>query len=250
MGIKPLCYPDAATLAKAAAGDWLRALEIAFKNPRNDLPYSVALSGGRVAKDFFGEIVRQAQAKLEVYESLLRRVHYFWADERCVPPTDPESNYKAARELLFEPLNIAEAQIHRLRGEAEEATVLNEATESICKQAPPEKGKGQPVLDVIFLGMGEDGHVASLFPGEPAEVTTSPAIYRLVTAVKPPPRRITLGYGVLAAAKEVWVLASGGGKEQALKESLSPQGKTPLARVLRSRAGKETKVYTDAMIKG
>jgi 6-phosphogluconolactonase len=96
---------------------------------------------------------------------------------------------------------------------------------------------------MIFLGMGEDGHVASLFPGELPEAISDPAIYRTVTAVKPPPRRMTLGYGMLAAALEVWLLASGRGKEGALKESLSPKGGTPLSRVLRSRT--RTRILTD-----
>jgi 6-phosphogluconolactonase len=96
---------------------------------------------------------------------------------------------------------------------------------------------------MIFLGMGEDGHVASLFPGETEDVINNGLVYRAVTAVKPPPRRITLGYAVLAAATEVWVVASGAGKEGALKESLSANGKTPLGRVLRSR--EDTKILTD-----
>jgi 6-phosphogluconolactonase len=91
--------------------------------------------------------------------------------------------------------------------------------------------------------MGEDGHTASLFPGEAASVMEDPAMYRAVTATKPPPRRITLGYGAIAAAREAWVLASGKGKEAALRESLSPAGRTPLARVLRMRS--LTRIYTD-----
>jgi 6-phosphogluconolactonase len=194
------------------------------------------LSGGRIAREFFAEIARQAA------ERSISSVHFFWADERCVPPTDPESNFAMANELLFQPLNVPAAQIHRLRGEGPEELALREAVNDILKVAPL-NAERQPELDLIFLGLGEDGHVASLFPGEPEEVMNSPAIYRVVTAVKPPPRRITLGYATIAAARQTWVLASGPGKEKALRDSVSPGGKTPLARVLRLRP--ETKIFTD-----
>ena len=101
-------------------------------------------------------------------------------------------------------------------------------------------------MDWVFLGMGEDGHVASLFPGESAAVMDRPAIYRNVVAVKPPPQRITLGYAALAAAREVWVLASGAGKEAILRASLKAEGVTPLARVIASRA--QTRIFTDLRI--
>ena len=91
--------------------------------------------------------------------------------------------------------------------------------------------------------MGEDGHVASLFPGEPEEVMRSQAVYRPVIATKPPPHRITMGYSTIAAARQVWVLASGAGKEKALREALGPGGKTPLVRVLKLRS--HTKIFTD-----
>jgi 6-phosphogluconolactonase len=242
MAFELLTYRDAAGLSEAAAVMWLSKLN-ARKNPGGIS--TVALSGGRIARTFFEEMAWRIKniPDSSARDSLFSNVHFFWADERCVPPTDPESNYGIARELLFEPLKVPEGQIHRLRGEENEALALRDAVENIQKWAPSDKG--QPVLDLIFLGMGEDGHVASLFPGEPAGVMADPAIYRAVTAVKPPPRRITLGYGVLAAATEVWVLASGKGKEQALKESMSPDGKTPLARVLRSRSNAETKIFTD-----
>ena len=102
--------------------------------------------------------------------------------------------------------------------------------------------EGQPKLDLIFLGMGEDGHVASLFP-EDKEALESKAVYRVVTSPKPPPRRITLGFPALAAAHEVWVLASGEGKAEALRQSQSPKGNTPLAKVLRDRT--HTEIFTD-----
>ena len=230
-------FPGPDELAEAAASQWLKQLAERKTKPINR-QYNVALSGGRIAKNFFSEIVRQSA---QMPGGLFDDVHFFWADERCVPPGDPESNFNIARELLFEPLKIPARQIHRLRGEGPEPLALREAVDDILNAAPVVKG--QPVLDMVFLGMGEDGHVASLFPGEPEAVVKDEVVYRAVTAVKPPPRRITLGYAAVEAAREVWVVVSGKGKEMALKESLSPTGKTPMARVLRART--ETKVFTD-----
>jgi 6-phosphogluconolactonase len=237
MSFKLIPFANAAELAKGAAADWLADLRMR-KNP--GARYNVALSGGRITQTLFMEIVAALGTAFDA-QTIFQNVHFYWADERCVPPTDPESNFGAAQRLLFGPLKIPAAQIHRVRGEGPEAQALSEVISDISGAAPAVKG--QPALDLIFLGMGEDGHVASLFPGEPDEVISSAAVYRAVTASKPPPRRISLGYGVLAVALDVWVVASGAGKEGALKESLSPAGKTPLARVLRSRA--MTKILTD-----
>jgi 6-phosphogluconolactonase len=99
---------------------------------------------------------------------------------------------------------------------------------------------------MIFLGVGEDGHTASLFPTEPAEMIKNTAVYRAVVGPKPPPRRVTLGYQTIAAARQVWVLASGAGKENALQVSLKPDGDTPLARVLKMRS--QIRILTDIRI--
>jgi 6-phosphogluconolactonase len=239
-----ISFPDPNDLARKIAGAWLR--EIAGRNMTSPVPYLVALSGGRIVKTFYSEIVRGIELSTGGSRDLFvkQQVHFFWGDERCVPPDDSESNFGIARDLLFEPLKIPESQIHRLHGESEEDVALRQAVAEIRKVASV--ANGLPVLDMIFLGMGEDGHVASLFPGEPEAVMDDPAIYRAVTAVKPPPRRITMSYGMLAAAKECWLLASGAGKEGALKESLAPDGKTPLARVLRMRSN--TRIYTDIQL--
>lgn len=229
-------------LAKTAASQWLRELAERKKSSQpGRRQYNVALSGGRIAKGFFSEVARQAG---QMPGGLFDDVHFFWADERCVPPEDPESNFAIARGLMLESLKIPAGHVHRLHGEGPEALALQEAVGNILNAAPVVKG--QPVLDMVFLGMGEDGHVASLFPGEPEEVVIDAAVYRAVTAVKPPPRRITLGYAAIIAAEEVWVMVSGAGKEKALRESLAPAGKTPLARVLRQRA--ETKIFSDVKV--
>src|SRR5436190_12753607 len=102
-------FADDQALAQAAAGAWLADIAA-----RRDQPYCVALSGGRIARTFFAAAAAQAGANA----SLLNNVHFFWSDERCVPPDDAESNFRLARELLLTPLHIASDKIHRLRGEA------------------------------------------------------------------------------------------------------------------------------------
>ncbi len=228
-------FQNAEELARAAASAWLDTISKASRVRR---VHCVALSGGRIAGTLFSEVSQQSRAR----DISLGHVHFFWADERCVSPDDVESNYRVARELLFNPLGITEARVHRVRGELAPDSAAREA-EAEIRQTVPLTADGQPVLDLILLGMGEDGHVASLFPGEPETVMSNPTVYRVVSAPKLPARRVTLGYGVLAAAREVWVLISGEGKQAALTESLRPEGRTPLAAVLRSRAC--TRIFSD-----
>jgi 6-phosphogluconolactonase len=221
-------------LARAAASAWLDELAVNRAGPA----HCVALSGGRIAKTLFASVVESANHPI----GALGNVHFFWADERCVTPDNAESNFGVARELLFAPLSIPNEHLHRIRGEDSTDFAVAEAEAEICRIAPL-TADGQPVLDLIFLGMGEDGHVASLFPGEAESVMTGRAVYRAVTAAKPPPQRITLGYAAIATARQVWVLVSGPGKEAALRDSLSTSGQTPLARVIKSRP--QTRIYTD-----
>lgn len=219
-------FPDAAALAAAVADDWIA---LASAAPA-DRPQLFAVSGGRIAGDLFAAVAARGQGGVPGFTS----AHWFWADERCVPPDKSDSNYLLARTRLFAPLGLSGDRIHRIRGELDPATAAAEAGADLRRLAPSD-ALGRPVLDLVLLGMGEDGHVASIFPEEPVEVTASPEIYRAVVATKPPPRRVTIGHGVLCAARQVWVLVSGAGKEAALRESLAPDGATPLARLLRDR---------------
>ena len=223
-------------LARAVAGKWLDEIESVNRAGKS---YCVALSGGRFAQKFFSAVAEQARVRAVSFG----RVHFFWADERCVPPDDPESNFCLAKELLFVPLKIGDAQIHRIHGEDPPEAAAKAASTEISQVAPLNKA-GQPVLDLIFLGMGEDGHVASLFPVESNVLILDKVIYRAVkNSPKPPPNRVTLGYAAIAAAKQVWVLVSGTGKEAALRESLFSKGRTPLARV--TQFGTHTKIFSD-----
>lgn len=229
-------FDSADGLARAVATAWLDEITAA---KRGGKPHHVALSGGRITLKLFSAVIELAQARNASFAG----VHFFWADERCVPPDDPASNFAAADKQCFQPLGIPPGNLHRIRGEDAPAKAAESATEDILRIAPPNHA-GQPVLDLIFLGLGEDGHVASLFPREPEARMTDKAVYRAITdSPKPPPNRVTLGYQAIAAARQVWVLASGAGKAEALRESLSLDGQTPLARVLRMR--QPTRIFTD-----
>lgn len=220
-------------LAGRVAADWIASIRAAAQACRRQV---VALSGGRIAKSFLA-----ATARLALAEQLsLAHLDFFWGDERCVPADHPDSNFKLAKDNLFDPLGIRADQLHPLCCDDDGRSTASRMSVELQRIAD-RNAAGVPVIDLVFLGMGEDAHVASLFPAEPEEVRNLPDIYRSVAATKPPPRRITLGYQVIAAAREVWVLASGAGKAEALEASLKPDANTPLGRVLRARA--QTRLY-------
>jgi len=228
-------FPGADELAHAVAGAWLD--EIARAN-RAGKPHCVALSGGRITQKFYASVVEQNQSRKVSFAN----VHFFWADERCVPPTHPDSNFKLANELLFAPLEIAVDKIHRLRGEDAPAAAVKLAEEEIGRWVSPGPDS-RPGLDMIFLGMGEDGHIASLFPNASAKILDNSASFLVVeNSPKPPPTRISLTYKAIFAAKNIVVLVSGAGKEAAFRESLKPNGDTPLARVIQARP---VKIFSD-----
>ena len=228
-------FASADELAARVAADWLAAIRTAAEAGSR---FTVALSGGRIAKTFLSATAHRALAE----DVSFRHVEFFWGDERCVPATHADSNYLLAKTNLLDPLKVDANQIHPLCCEDDGRITAARAPAELRRIADA-NASGLPILDLVFLGMGEDAHVASLFPEEPETARNLPDIYRPVTATKPPPQRITLGYQVIAAAREVWVLASGAGKAVALEASLKPGSSTPLARVLQSRA--RARIYSD-----
>jgi 6-phosphogluconolactonase len=233
-------FANAAELAREAARQWVDELQLVqrYSKPRY---YTVALAGGRISGGFFSAVADLVKGR-NVFSDC---VHFFWGDERCVPPDDPESNYRLAQDRLLRPLGIPDSQVHRIRGEAPPQDAARFASEELGRLALKD-ANCVPILDMVFLGMGEEGHVASLFPGELQSQPGNPAVYRAVVASKPPPNRVTLDYAPLAAAGKVWVLVSGAGKEKALQESLASTGTTPLGRVLAGR--QHTRVLTDLAV--
>jgi len=234
-----IAFQNPDQLARIVAAAWLKEIIAANQAVQ---PHCVALSGGRITLKFFAAVIEMVRAQ----DVSLANAHFFWADERCVSPDDPESSFGAANEAFFRPLGIAPDKIHRILGEQSPEQAAEQANAEI-KRIAPLNAAGTPVLDLIFLGMGEDAHVASLFPRETEAERANSAVYRVITdSPKPPPNRVTLGYAAIAAAKNVWVLASGVGKETALRDSLSPESKTPLGRVLQMRS--QTRIFTDIKV--
>lgn len=219
--------PTPEELAHAAAAELLGLL---YRRADLSVPFGIALSGGRIARPFYQSIVEGARPGKAGFDE----VHFFWTDERCVPPNDPENNYLIAREHLFEPLGIPPENIHRIRAEVDSDFAVAEAEAELCRVMPLDE-QGQPVLDVVILGMGEDGHVASLFPQEDTEWLRDSRVYRKVTATKLPRERITIGYQPILAAREVWVLASGIGKKSAYRGLLAGDERLPIARIAARR---------------
>jgi 6-phosphogluconolactonase len=172
---------------------------------------SIALSGGKTT----GPIYRALAAMPLPWE----RVDFYFADERCVPPDHPESNYLLAEETLLRPVKAKPEQVHRMEGERENRDAA----------ARDYEARLPPVLDVVVLGMGEDGHTASLFPGHSALEERKRRVLAVV-GPKPPPWRLTLTLPVLQGARKVLGVVSGAGKRDAVKRVLAGEN-LPSARV-------------------
>ncbi len=222
----------------AAAGEAARIVTRSIKTagPRG---WGLALSGGRIAAAFFDGLVAQAGSQGVAWD----HVGLFWADERLVPPDDPESNFQTARARLIEPLGLAAGQVHRIAGELAPA----EATASANLDWAAWRARRTPSTagpDCVVLGVGEDGHVASLFPRNLTADLAATEPFRFVLGPKPPPARITMGYALLRSAAEMVILATGSGKERVVSGSLDGTLDTPLARILAGRDPARTWLVT------
>ena len=175
----------------------------------------LALAGGETPRGCYRQLAGDPYLRSVPWD----RVHVFWSDERQVPLDDPASNYGMAKTALLDLVPIPPGQLHPLIGDPTAALGLVPATAG-----------GFPRFDLIHLGLGEDGHTASLFPGDPA-LEEQKAWARAVHAVKPPPERITLTFPVLNAARAVLFLVQGEAKRRALKGVMAGDPSLPASRV-------------------
>lgn len=175
--------------------------------------FLVALNGGSTPAGTFQLLATEFREKVD-----WSHVHIFWGDERSVPPTDPENSYGQARDLLLRHVPIPDSNTHRIEGEIAPAEASKDYTMILRKfaSAPLE----WPRFDLVYLGMGEDGHTASLFPGSPLEATT-PVMAVTGQYQDRPAQRVTLTPLVFNSARMVVFMAAGEKKAATLAEVLS-----------------------------
>lgn len=212
--VKYYVEPDAAALARRAAQYFV---EMAGEAVEAYGRARIAISGGSTPKAAF-ELLADANQPWR-WRMPWQKLDLFWVDERCVPPDDSESNYRMTREALLDHVPLHPCQIHRIEGELEpEATAAR--YESELRNSFRLEGAESPRFDLVALGMGDDGHTASLFPHTEAihEMT------RLAVANRVPQRdtwRITLTWPVINHARSVFFLVAGAEKAAILREVLT-----------------------------
>lgn len=228
-------YPDASAVARAAAAEVLRRGRRAL---RERGLFDLVLAGGSAPLPLYQALGRSRAAR----SGLWRRTHLYWSDERIVPPDDPASNYGTSWAVGLGRLGVPEAHVHRVSvegGEPRRAAVLYET--EIRSRFP---GTAWPRFDLVLLGLGTDGHVASLFPGSDA-LGERERWTAVAEGGEPPLPRVTLTLPVLNSAAAVLLLVMGEGKADVLARLLGPPGDTPLpAQRVRPARG-ELLVFTD-----
>lgn len=229
--IRKLTTPQ--ELFEAAAEEVIRCAKEAVAERGR---FTIALSGGSTPKNLFALLATNARTSLP-----WDKTFFFWGDERHVPPTDADSNYRMADEAMLSKIPVAASNVFRIPAEEPEASAVADTYERILREFFELKAGEFPRFDLILLGMGPDGHTASLFPGTAALQEKS----RLVVAnyvEKLKASRITLTLPVLNAARSVAFLVSGVDKATALHgvlESDAPGAQYP-SKLVRPEDGQLT----------
>jgi len=205
--------------------------------------FSAALSGGSTP----GALFRRLAGEPYRSETPWSQVHLFWSDERCVPPDDPESNYRLAGSALLSHVPIVADQVHRIRGEMapERAAQVYELALQDFFCGPLAR------FDLVLLGLGEDGHIASLFPGSAALLERE----RLAVAVEAhyqdrPAQRVTLTLPAINSAREILILVTGRAKAEIVQAVLEGPDTGLPAQLVRPTAGQVTWLLDDEAGRG
>jgi 6-phosphogluconolactonase len=209
---------DASEVVELLAAD----LEACVRRSAAERPrFSLAIPGGSVATRCFPRL-----ATLSLDWS---RIDFFWVDERAVPPDHHDSNFRQAASLWLDPARVPAACIHRMPGEAADlARAAREYSGELIRDAGD-----PPRLDYVLLGVGPDGHVASLFPGHASQLEDRPVL-EVADAPVAPTRRLSLSLQVLIQARRTAIVAFGASKAAVIREALEDIGSTlPVAQVAR-----------------
>lgn len=201
---------------QAVAEQALERLREGLANSEGD--FHVALSGGSTPKQLY-KMIADSDLPME-------RVHFWWGDERFVPLDHEDSNFRMAKEAMLDKLELPEERVHPWPIKKKPQTSANQYEKKLREQFPDE----EPTFDLAFLGMGDDGHTASLFPEtEGLEVTDRLAVANYVEKFES--WRLTLTYPAFERAREIVFLVTGENKKEALVQVIQ-EGKLPSARIL------------------
>lgn len=204
--------PNGPAVARAFA-DYL-VEKLAAKAPG---PLFLALSGGSTPKLLFKLLAEEYKETID-----WSRLHFFWGDERYVPHDDPESNFGVVKNLLFDHVPVAWSQVHAVDTtlSVEEAAV---AYGELMTKVLPSNPDGLPIIDINMLGMGGDGHTASIFPANMGELLTDPKVCAVATHPESGQKRVTMTGPVLNASDEVAFLITGNGKTQRVAQIINQE---------------------------
>ncbi|MDZ5663555.1 6-phosphogluconolactonase [Nocardioides sp. S-58] len=206
-------HQDADVLVGDVASALLDRIETA--QARGDVPH-VALTGGSIAESLHRELARRAPDSSVDWS----RVEFWWGDERFVTADSPDRNALPARSEFLDVVGVDPAHVHEVPSSDQVAT----AEESAAAYAETLRARGVESFEVMILGLGPDGHCASLFPGHPGLAVSGVAVTAVHDSPKPPPDRVTLTFEALNRARSVWFIASGEGKAEAVARALADEG--------------------------
>jgi 6-phosphogluconolactonase len=215
--------PTASDLFEAAAEEFSALASAAVKRSGR---FCVALSGGSTPRGLYSLLAKEAATSLP-----WKKIYFFFGDERHVPPNDADSNYRMANEAMLSKVPVPQENIFRVRAEVKDATAAAEAYEKAMRNFFGQKSGKVPRFDLILLGLGPDGHTASLFPGTDAlKEKNHLVLANWVEKFKTD--RITFTLPVLNAAACVIFLVSGADKATVLREVLdNPDAGLPSQKV-------------------
>lgn len=218
MGTHAVVHPDASLLARATAARLITAiLDAQSTQSRVD----VCLTGGTVGIRTLADV-----ASDPVHEAIdWSSVHLWWGDERFLENGDPDRNETQARSALIDGLPIPEQNVHAVAPRSPEVSSPEDAADLYTRELASHAldGAPTPAFDILLLGMGPDAHIASLFPGHEA-LTAQGSVVAVRESPKPPPERVSLTYPTIQAAKQVWIVAAGAEKADAVASALRGDG--------------------------
>lgn len=203
-------HEDAQTLAGDVASMLLDRLESA--QDRGEVP-QVGLTGGTIAEAIHREVARRAVDSSVDWS----RVAFWWGDERFVEADSPDRNARQAREAFLDGLGVDPAHVHEVPAADSVAT----AEDAAAAYSEEVRTHGSGFFEVLMLGVGPDGHIASLFPGHPALDVTDAIAVAVHDSPKPPSDRVSLTFEAMDRARAVWFLVSGDGKADAVAAALA-----------------------------